>query len=64
MATTPKAVDVVIIGGGFTGLTMAKELCSRTLLSVLVLERGVERSLGEYATGMDELDYAVRLRMM
>lgn len=64
MATTLKPVDVVIIGGGFTGLTMAKELCSRTALSVLVLERGVERSLREYATGMDELDYAVRLRMM
>ena len=41
MATTLKPVDVVIIGGGFTGLTMAKELCSRTALSLLVLERGV-----------------------
>ena len=63
-ATTRKPVDVVIVGGGFVGLTMAKELCSRTSLSVLVLERGVARTPMEYASSMDELDYAVRLRMM
>jgi gluconate 2-dehydrogenase alpha chain len=64
MTSTLTAVDIVIIGGGWTGLTMAKELTARTSLSVLVLERGAERSIAEYANGMDELDYAVRFRMM
>jgi gluconate 2-dehydrogenase alpha chain len=43
---------------------MAKELGSRTALKIVVLERGIARARGEYATTMDELDYAVRLRMM
>src|SRR5579863_3285628 len=59
-----KPVDVVIAGGGWTGLLMAKEITSRTPLSVVVLERGAARKSSDYATGMDELDYAVRLRMM
>ncbi len=63
MKTLP-AVDVVIIGGGWTGLLMAKELGSRTALSVVVLERGVPRKTEDYADDMDELDYAVRLQMM
>ena len=63
MNTLP-AVDVVIIGGGWSGLLMAKELGSRTPLKIVVLERGVPRARGEYLTTMDELDYAVRLRMM
>jgi gluconate 2-dehydrogenase alpha chain len=63
MKTLP-AVDVVIIGGGWTGLLMAKELGSRTSLSVVVLERGGSRNPSDYATDMDELDYAVRHRMM
>ena len=37
---TLKPVDIVIIGGGWTGLTMAKELTARTPLSVLVLNGG------------------------
>src|SRR5262249_43801807 len=57
-------VDVVIVGGGWSGLLMAKELGARTSLSVLVLERGPARTVDEYANQMDELDYAVRLRMM
>ncbi len=64
MSTRLKPVDVVIIGGGFTGLTMAKELSTRTSLSVLVLERGRLRTPAEYAGGMDEIDYAARFRMM
>lgn len=63
MNTLP-AVDVVIIGGGWSGLLMAKELGSRSPLKIVVLERGAARARGEYLTTMDELDYAVRLRMM
>ncbi len=63
MKTLP-AVDVVIVGGGWTGLLMAKELGSLTALSVVVLERGGARETGEYLAGMDELDYAIRAHMM
>ncbi len=56
--------DVLIIGGGWTGLLMAKELGTRTSLSIVVLERGAPRDAHSYLTGMDELDYAIRLRMM
>jgi gluconate 2-dehydrogenase alpha chain len=62
--TNLKPVDVAIIGAGWTGLTMAKEIASRTALSVLVLERGIPRKTADYALGMDELDYAIRMRMM
>jgi len=57
-------VDVVIIGGGWTGLLMAKELGARTSASIVVLERGGPRKTEDYASAMDELDYAVRYRMM
>jgi gluconate 2-dehydrogenase alpha chain len=63
MKTLP-SVDAVIIGGGWTGLLMAKELGSRTALSVVVLERGGPRKTDDYGEDMDELDYAIRLRMM
>src|SRR5215471_3299102 len=43
---------------------MAKELGTRIHLSVLVLERGSPREPHQYLTDMDELDYAIRLRMM
>src|SRR5215467_8205004 len=59
-----KPVDVVIAGGGFVGLTLAKEITARTSLSVAVLERGQPRKLSDYAAGMDELDYSLRYRMM
>lgn len=59
-----KPVDVVIAGGGWTGLLLAKEIVSRTPLSVVVLERGPARKQSEYAMGMDELDYTIRLRLM
>jgi len=61
---TLPAVDAVIVGGGWAGLLMAKELGARTFLSVVVLERGPSRQSYDYATDMDELDYAIRLRMM
>jgi len=63
MKTLP-AVDAVIIGGGWAGLLMAKELGSRTSLSIVVLERGVPRQTSDYADAMDELDYAIRFHMM
>lgn len=63
MKTLP-AADVVIIGGGWTGLLMAKELGSRTGLSIVVLERGGPALTAEYQRDMDELDYAIRMRMM
>lgn len=59
-----KPVDVVIAGGGWSGLLMAKELVTRTSLSVVVLERGPARTQTEYLNGMDELDYNLRFRMM
>jgi gluconate 2-dehydrogenase alpha chain len=62
--TNLKPVDIVIIGGGWTGLTMAMELTARTPLSVLVLERGIARTQADYAIGMDEVDYALRLRLI
>jgi gluconate 2-dehydrogenase alpha chain len=61
--TLPR-VDVAIAGGGWAGLLMAKELGARTSLSVVVLERGEPRKPIDYFNGMDELDYAIRLRMM
>ncbi|MBI2680586.1 MAG: GMC family oxidoreductase [Candidatus Solibacter usitatus] len=57
-------VDAVIVGGGWNGLLMASELTRRTGLSVVVLERGEARKTQDYAAGMDELDYGIRLRMM
>jgi len=59
-----KPVDVVVIGGGFTGLLMAKELATRTSVSVVVLERGPDRQLLDYMDDMDEVDFSLRFRMM
>ena len=59
-----KPVDVVVIGGGWTALLMAKELTARTGLSVVVLERGPERKLKDYMANMDEVDYSLRFRML
>src|SRR5258708_34881954 len=59
-----KPVDVAIVGGGWTGLMMAKEITTRTGLTVAVLERGGPRKTADYAHDMGELDYAIPLRMM
>ena len=63
-ATTLPPVDIVIVGGGWNGLLMAKELATRTALKVLVLERGGPRKTSDYLTDMDELEYGIRLKMM
>ena len=63
MKTLP-GVDVVIVGGGWAGLLMAKELATRTSVSILVLERGPSRRASDYVADMDELDYYIRSRMM
>jgi gluconate 2-dehydrogenase alpha chain len=55
---------VVIVGGGGSGLFLAKELGGRTSLPVVVLQRGGPRKTSDYFEGMDELDYAIRNRMM
>jgi gluconate 2-dehydrogenase alpha chain len=63
LKTLPK-VDIVIVGGGWCGLLMAKELGSRTSHSIVVLERGGPRNTANYSDDMDELDYAIRDVMM
>ena len=54
----------MIIGGGWIGLLMAKELATRTPLQMVILERGAARHKEDYLGGMDELDYNVRFRLM
>lgn len=62
--TNLKPVDVAVIGGGWTGLLMAKEITEKTPLSVAVFERGGPHKTADYALTMDEVDYFIRLRMM
>jgi gluconate 2-dehydrogenase alpha chain len=51
-----KPADVVVIGSGWSGLVMAKEVATRTALDVVVLERGPARDISQYASGMDEIN--------
>src|ERR1700694_4884624 len=62
--TNLKPVGVAIIGGGWTGLLMAKEITASTSKSVAVFERGIPRKMEDYAVTMDELDHNIRRRMM
>ncbi len=56
-------VDVVIVGSGWSGMIMGKEIASRTPLSVLVLEKGGGfRGLAAYGREMDEVDTFIRKR--
>ena len=62
MATRLRAVDVVIVGLGWTGGILAKEL-SEAGMRVVALERGAMRSTNpDFAIPLirDELKYAVR----
>ena len=56
-------VDVVVVGSGWTGMIMAKEIASRTPLSVVMLEQGGPfRGLAAYGKEMDEVDTFIRKR--
>jgi gluconate 2-dehydrogenase alpha chain len=60
-----KAVDVVIVGFGWTGAIMAKEL-TEAGLNVLALERGSYRDTypdGAYPASIDELSYLQRAKL-
>jgi gluconate 2-dehydrogenase alpha chain len=66
MATRLKEVDAVMVGMGWTGAMLAREL-TKSGLSVVGLERGPDRSPGENFTlpsVRDELRYAQRLELM
>jgi len=66
MATRLKEVDVVIVGLGWTGGILAKEL-SAAGMKVVALERGAMRSTNpDFAIPMirDELKYAIRHHLM
>ena len=66
MATKLKSADIVIVGLGWTGGILAKELAD-TGLSIVVLERGEPRDTNPdfmYPTVHDELRYAQRHELM
>ena len=66
MATRLKEVDVVIVGLGWTGGILAKEL-SEAGMSVVALERGVMRTTNpDFSVPLirDELRYVVRHALM
>src|SRR5258708_12893157 len=66
MATKLKEVDAVMVGMGWTGAIMAREL-TKAGLTVVGLERGVDRTPCEDFTlpGVrDELRYVQRLELM
>lgn len=65
MAIKKEAVDILIVGFGWTGSLMAKELAD-TGLKILALERGEARDTNPdfaYPRIADELSYAVRLKL-
>src|ERR1700704_3437068 len=66
MATRLKEVDAVMVGMGWTGAIMAREL-TKAGLNVVGLERGQDRTPGEDFTlpGVrDEVRYSQRLELM
>ena len=65
MSIKKAPVDVVIVGFGWTGSLMAKELAD-TGLKIVALERGEMRSTWPdfaYPRMMDELTYGIRLKL-
>ena len=66
MATKLKDVDAVVIGLGFSGAVLSREL-TKAGLNVVALERGADRNPAEEFTLTrlrDELRYVVRLELM
>src|SRR5262247_638405 len=66
MTTKLRSADIVIVGLGWTGGILAKELAD-TGLSIVVLERGAPRDTNPdfmYPTIHDELRYAQRHQLM
>ncbi len=66
MATRLKETDAVVIGMGFSGAILAREL-TKAGLNVVGLERGADRNPAEEFTLTrlrDELRYVVRLELM
>jgi gluconate 2-dehydrogenase alpha chain len=66
MATRLKDVDAVVIGLGFSGAILSREL-TKAGLNVVALERGADRNPAEEFTLTrlrDELRYVVRLELM
>ena len=66
MATRLKEIDAVVIGMGFSGAILAREL-TKAGLNVIGLERGADRNPAEefmLARLRDELRYVVRLELM
>jgi gluconate 2-dehydrogenase alpha chain len=66
MVTRLKEVDAVVIGMGFSGAILAREL-TKAGLNVIGLERGADRNPAEefmLARLRDELRYVVRLELM
>ena len=62
---TKKHVDAIVVGAGWAGAIMAKEL-TEAGLSVIMLERGSERTTpveGAYPESIDELRGAIRKRL-
>ena len=66
MATKLKSADIVVVGLGWTGGILARQL-AETGLSIVVLERGGPRDTNPdfmYPTVHDELRYAQRHELM
>jgi gluconate 2-dehydrogenase alpha chain len=66
MATRLKDIDAVVVGMGFSGAILAREL-TKAGLNVVGLERGADRNVAEEFTLTrlrDELRYVVRLELM
>src|SRR5271155_5800923 len=66
MASKLKDVDAVVIGLGFSGAILSREL-TKARLNVVALERGADRNPAEEFTLTrlrDELRYVVRLELM
>ena len=58
---TTEIFEVIIIGAGLSGLTLAKEICDRTNYKILVLEKKKNSSL--IKTGVFGIDLKTLLQI-